>query len=112
PVDAALEDVDPYLGTTAKLALYRIVQEALSNARRHAASGRATLRLAAADGYVVAEVEDRGRGFDPVAALERDRGIGLIGMRERATMVGGRVVVDSAPGRGTVVRVLIPITTA
>jgi len=109
-VDAELEDVDPHLGMTAKLALYRIVQEALSNTRRHAGSGQATLRLTAADGCVVAEVADSGLGFDPVATLERDGGLGLIGMRERATMVGGRVVVDSAPGRGTVVRVLIPIT--
>ena len=107
-VDAELEDVEPFLDVTCKLALYRIVQEALSNARRHSGVGRAILRLRAADGRVIAEVADGGRGFDPGSHMEFDRGLGLVGMRERASMVGGTLVVESAPGAGTTVRASIP----
>lgn len=107
-VEAELGEVDPCLDLTAKLALYRIVQEALSNARRHAGPARTTLRLFCTDDQVVAEVRDDGRGFDLGSRMELDRGLGLIGMRERATMVGGRLLVESRPGEGTLVRASIP----
>jgi PAS domain S-box-containing protein len=107
-IDAELDDVDPFLDLTGKLALYRIVQEALSNVRRHAGPCRTTLRLLAADGHVVAEVADDGRGFDPASRMELDRGLGLIGMRERASMIGGRMSIESAPGAGTSVRASVP----
>lgn len=108
-VDAELDDVDPFLDLTGKLALYRIVQEALSNARRHAAARRVELRLFARDDeQVVAEVEDDGRGFEPESRMDVDRGLGIIGMRERAAMIRGRLTIASAPGKGTTVRVSVP----
>ena len=108
-VRAELGHVDPHLDTTAKLALYRIVQEALSNARRHSGSESAVVRLAFEDGAVVAEVTDRGKGFPLATAVDGQRGLGLIGMQERATMIGGRITVDSVPGDGTRVRVVVPV---
>jgi two-component system sensor kinase FixL len=107
-VDTELGVVDQELGDTAKLALYRIVQEALSNARRHAQTDEALVRLYLEGGRVVAEVVDRGRGFLASRALERGGGLGLVGMRERATMVGGMLTIDSVPGEGTCVRVTVP----
>ena len=111
-VEADLEEVDAFLSLSGKLAVYRIVQEALSNARRHAGAGRTALRLRVDEGHVVAEVTDDGRGFDPTSRMEFDRGLGLVGMRERASMVGGRLVIESAPGAGTTVRAYIPLCKA
>lgn len=107
-VTTELGAVDAHLNDTAKLAIYRIVQEALSNARRHGQTNQALVRLYVDGSKVVAEVEDRGRGFSTSGAVERDAGLGLVGMRERATMVGGILTIDSAPGEGTRVRVTVP----
>ena len=107
-VEADLDAVDPHLDSTSKLALYRIIQEALSNARRHADTDQAWVRLFVEDGSVVAEVEDKGRGFAMADATRRGGGLGLVGMQERATMIGGRLIIDSVPGAGTRVRVAVP----
>ncbi len=107
-VEADLDVVDPHLDITSKLALYRIVQEALSNARRHADTDRAWVRLFVEDGSVVVEVEDRGRGFVGEDATEDGRGLGLGGMQERVTMIGGSLTIHTVPGEGTRVRVAVP----
>jgi two-component system sensor kinase FixL len=107
-VETELGSVDAYLSDTAKLAVYRIVQEALSNARRHAESDGALVRLYREGSKVVAEVVDRGKGFRSSRAVEGGGGLGLVGMRERATMVGGRLTIDSVPGEGTSVKVTVP----
>jgi two-component system, LuxR family, sensor kinase FixL len=107
-VTTDLGAVDHALNVTAKLALYRIVQEALSNARRYAGVDRARVRLFLEDGTVVAEIEDEGQGFLQSQAVESGGGLGLVGMRERAAMVGGRVTIHSEPGEGTRVRVTVP----
>lgn len=108
-VQADLAVVDPFLDIMSKLALYRILQEALSNARRHAGTGQAWVRLFVEDGAVVGEVEDKGRGFAMVGPMDPDGGLGLIGMQERATMIGGRLTIDSVPGEGTLIRVAVPV---
>ena len=107
-IETRLEPVDAHLSVTAKLALYRIVQEGVSNARRHAKATRVEVRLFLENGSVVAEVADDGRGFHSSRALEGGGGLGLIGMQERAAMIGGRLTIDSAPGEGAVVRVVVP----
>lgn len=105
-----LAPVDEVLGEEAKLVLYRIVQEALSNVVRHAEASRVTIRIDVADRQVVAVVRDDGRGFDPGLPPGNDgRGLGLMGMRERANLVGGRVSVESEPGAGTCIRLEIPL---
>lgn len=110
-VETELGAVDPYLDVTAKLALYRIVQEALSNARRHSGERGARVRLFAENGTVTAEVTDKGRGFLLSGAMGSGGGLGLVGMRERAAMIGGRLTIDSELGGGTSVRVTLPAIT-
>jgi len=113
PVRLESVPLDDVLWPQAELALYRIVQEALSNAVRHAHATRATVRITR-DGHEVAVlVEDDGRGFDADATMSGDRsGLGLFGMQERAEYIGGSVTIDSSPGHGTRVRAVIPIAEA
>jgi two-component system, NarL family, sensor histidine kinase UhpB len=94
------------LGDDAQLVVYRVAQEALTNAARHSDAERVAVRLRRAeDGGVVLEVADDGRGF---AFDESQQGLGLGGMRERALLVGGELTIESRPGRGTTVRLLVP----
>ena len=95
----------PALETT----IYRIVQEALTNAVKHARATRVTVSVAETTDHVDIAVGDDGVGFDPDASVE---GFGLIGMRERVTLVGGTMEVDSKPGSGTTVHCRIPGTPA
>jgi signal transduction histidine kinase len=83
--------------------VYRVAQEALNNALKHAQAGRVTVNLHRFDGRVLLEVSDDGRGFDPEPAAESG-GLGLIGMAERAALLKGHFSVDSRPGAGTTVR--------
>ncbi len=107
-VEADVQHVDPYLPPDARLALYRVVQEALSNVIRHSGASRARLRLSVEDGFVSAVIEDDGRGFSEDRISERGGGLGLVGMRERASMIGGRVSIESTPGEGTRIRIDVP----
>lgn len=109
-VELDLGAVDAHFDETTKLALYRIVQEALSNALRHAATDTAWVSMKREGDEIVTEVRDRGRGFTPAEVAAAKGGLGLAGMQERATMIGGRITVDSVPGEGTLVRVSVPIT--
>jgi signal transduction histidine kinase len=87
-------------------ALYRIVQESLTNVVKHAHATRVSVLLTRKNGSVAAVVEDDGRGFDPAAV--RDDGFGLVGMRERIASLGGRLEVESSEG-GTTVAAEIPV---
>jgi signal transduction histidine kinase len=107
-------EIDPDLRLPAgvELQLVRILHEALANVRKHAQAGRAEVRVVRAGGKIVARVEDDGVGFQPddLGRTGQPR-FGLVTMRERAQAVGGAVELDSAPGRGTRVRVEIPVPT-
>lgn len=87
--------------------LYRIAQEALANARRHAQARRVELRLSVAADTVSLSVADDGRGFVPDDVPEGH--FGLLGMGERARLLGGELRIASAPGRGTTVEARIPL---
>jgi two-component system, NarL family, sensor histidine kinase UhpB len=100
--------VEDLLPSEAELALYRIVQEALSNVSRHSSAARVLIRLDRTGRSVVASIEDDGRGFAVIDEMSR-RGLGLFGMQERAAYVGGTVEIDSEPGRGTRIRATIPM---
>ncbi|HEY2723817.1 MAG TPA: GAF domain-containing sensor histidine kinase [Pseudonocardiaceae bacterium] len=93
-------------------AVYRIAQEALQNVMKHADAERVHLRLAVNAGAVLLEVSDDGTGFDPATAAERagPGGYGLPGMQQRAELLGGQLTAESAPGRGTVIRLRVPVT--
>ena len=109
-VEFEADYIDKLLPPDTELALYRIVQEALSNTVRHAGASIVRVRIEHKDDYVVVLVTDDGKGFETSAALDSTgRGLGIFGMRERAAYVGGTVDIDSEPGDGTTVRVEIPV---
>ncbi|HMF98645.1 MAG TPA: CheR family methyltransferase [Vicinamibacterales bacterium] len=84
-----------------ELAFYRIAQEALNNVAKHAHASRVDVLLAANDGHVVLIVEDDGIGFDAAEAGQNGGGLGVVGMRERAGLVGASVQIESTVGKGT-----------
>ena len=106
-VEVTIPDAIPRLDEDTEVAVYRVAQEALANAVRHAAASRVTVTLEAHDGVLVLEVGDDGRGFER-AALAR-AALGLVAMEERATGLGGTLRVRSAPGAGTTVRLECPL---
>lgn len=108
-MDLQLEDIGHRLAPEAELALYRVIQEALSNIARHSGADLLRLHLGVAGHQVFADVEDNGRGFDVANAMSSNGGLGLFGMQERASYVGGSVEIESEPGTGTRVHVLVPI---
>jgi signal transduction histidine kinase len=102
---------EPAVPFEVKEALYRIAQEALNNVAKHAYATHVTLRLTvssagAPGGTLVLEVQDDGVGFDPQRGYPGH--LGLQSMEERAARAGGTLAVDSAPARGTMLRVRIP----
>jgi signal transduction histidine kinase len=93
--------------------LFRIAQEALTNVARHAGAGHVRVALAPVPGGVELTVEDDGSGFDVDAAVQgqagQRSGLGLLGIGERARMLGGDAAVASRPGDGTRIRVRVPV---
>lgn len=103
------EGVEPKgLASDHELALYRVLHEALENAARHADARLVRVRFTNGGGSIVATVEDDGRGFDPGTA-EEGPGLGIAAMRERTESAGGRLAIWSAPGRGSRIRVEMPL---
>ena len=92
---------DRRLPPEAETALYRIVQEGLTNVVKHAAAHRVSITLVRKEAAAVVVIEDDGQGFDPEAV--RAGALGFTGMRERVELVGGRLTVETSPGAGTTV---------
>ncbi len=95
-----------------EVAAFRIAQEAISNAVRHARASKVSVRVAAGEGKVRVEVEDNGVGFDVGQVMSRARlgeSAGIVGMKERAELLGGWLKVESAVGEGTRVLAEIPL---
>ena len=99
------------LGFELETNLYRIAQEALNNVQKHAQARRVGMILERRGGQIVLIVEDDGRGFDPSTAESgaRHKPLGLAGMRERASLLGGELEVETAAGRGTTIFVRVPL---
>ena len=107
-VDLAHErEGGPRLPAELEATIYRLVQEATNNAIKHADPGRISVTVSRNEASVEVIVADDGRGFDPAAT---ERSFGLVGMEERVTLPGGKLEIESAPGRGTEVRAELPIT--
>ncbi len=102
-------DLRHLLSPEAEVQVIRIVQEALANIRRHAGAGVVVVDVAVRDGQLELSVDDDGRGFDPQAAHDARARFGLRTMAERAESLGGRLDVESAPERGTRVRLRLPL---
>ncbi len=96
------ERLDPELEST----IYRLVQEALTNVVKHARAERVDLQVSTNGDAVTVTVRDDGIGFEPATTSE---GFGLVGMRERLELIGGRLEISSAPGQGTEVRAELPV---
>jgi signal transduction histidine kinase len=99
------ENVSEDLPDEYKICVYRLVQEALNNAVRHARARNAKVRVVQNQNRIAVEVSDDGRGFQP----ERARGLGILGMEERVKRLGGTLTVDSAPGRGAAIKADLPL---
>jgi signal transduction histidine kinase len=106
-VDFQTALADERLPEEVETALYRIVQESLTNVVKHAQARRVSILLARKDGAVKAVVEDDGQGFDP--AEQTDDGYGLMGMRERLALLGGRLEVESGRDGGTTIAAEVPV---
>jgi signal transduction histidine kinase len=98
----------PALGAAAAGQVFRIAQEALQNALRHAGAERIEVRLEDGGGRLALSVADDGRGFDVAAPGVRGRRLGLTSMEERAAELGGRLAISSRAGEGTTVRLEVP----
>ena len=103
------------LPTEVETALFRVAQEAMTNIVRHSGAGRVWLTLSFEDATVSLQIKDNGRGFDLSQTLDvrSDRqGFGLLGIRERATLLGGTFELEASPGRGTELYVQVPLREA
>jgi two-component system, chemotaxis family, CheB/CheR fusion protein len=109
-VEVVDDDADKPLDDAAKGVVFRAVRELLMNVLKHAQSSEARVSLGRADGRIHIDVEDRGVGFDVGAAAPLSReGFGLLSVREQISSLGGELVVESSPGRGTIAKVRVPL---
>jgi signal transduction histidine kinase len=99
------ENVSDDLPDEYRICVYRLVQEALSNAVRHSRARNARVRVVTSGHSIAVEVSDDGRGFDP----QRSRGLGILGMEERVKRLGGTLTVKSAPGQGSLLKAELPL---
>jgi len=112
-VKLAFAELAVRLPAGAELALYRILQEALKNVEKHAQARHVTVHLTKQDDIVQLKIDDDGIGFDVDHRPARKKGkggLGLLGMRERATFVGGALIIKSAPRAGTEIAARIPLS--
>lgn len=115
-IAAQLDDLTGALPKEAEINLYRIVQESLNNIVKHARARQVKIAVQKEQVFAkggapraIVRIEDDGRGFDLTALATGKRGLGLSSITERARMLGGKVLIDSAPGRGTSVTVIVTI---
>ena len=107
PVSCDADERASELSRGASLALFRILQEALANALKHARARRITVALARTDDVISLAVSDDGAGFD-AGRLGTSGGLGLVMMRERTSQLNGSFEFESAPGHGTIITVVVP----
>jgi signal transduction histidine kinase len=107
-VDFDADDVPREVPPDVALAVFRVLQEAVNNAAKHAEARRLQVTLEGVADWIHLEVVDDGIGFDPEAAMN-GAGMGLVSMRERLTLVAGELFVESRPGAGSTIRARAPI---
>jgi len=91
--------------------LFRLVQEGLNNIRKHAEAGQSTVKLISAYPNIILSIEDDGKGFDvkeQLATMNHKKRMGLQSMQERAMLLGGKIAIQSQPGKGTKIVVKVP----
>ncbi|MGH7910147.1 MAG: sensor histidine kinase, partial [Candidatus Dormibacteraceae bacterium] len=110
-VELRVEGQRTRLGRDLELGLFRIAQEALNNAEKHAEAEHVSVVLAFTGRQIRLQVTDDGKGFDAAGDWTRSGSLGLIGMQERATLLGGELAVVTAPGSGTRIVATLPALT-
>lgn len=108
-VDFVVEGEPVRLSSEYETVLFRITQEALTNIAKHAQATRATVGLKISPSQICLSIEDDGCGFEPQQGQAQEAGWGLLGIAERAALLGGHYELDSAPGQGTRIEVTIPL---
>jgi len=108
-VGSQLDLKDTGLSPMEELAVYRVMQEALQNVHKHAHASTVGLAWSRANESWVLHVTDDGMGFDLVKAARHKKSVGLLSMRERAELIGGSLQIQSTPGKGTAVTLLLPV---
>jgi PAS domain S-box-containing protein len=110
-IDFQASDISSLLPSNVSLTLFRVLQEALHNSAKHSGVGQCHVRLWDADGWIHLLVADPGAGFDATSVKE-SRGIGLLTMQERISLVDGDLTIESQPGGGTAVHARVPFKVA
>jgi signal transduction histidine kinase len=100
------------LSSPVKTCVYRVVQEAMHNAEKHSRAAHVDVRVAQTATDLIVEVTDDGVGFPPNEPPRSPSQLGVLGMKERAASLGGELLIESAPDRGTAVRLRLPLTTS
>ncbi len=108
-VSVCCQELEDILSSEQRFVMFRIIQEAMQNCRKHAVASRLSITVERHNGEVDARVADNGKGFDLESNRFREGHYGLQGMRERAEAVQGRVIVFSEPGNGTEVCLRVPV---
>lgn len=110
-VSLEIKDFSERLDTRAEAAIFAIVQEAISNARKHAHASRLELKIVKQDGNLIVSIRDDGQGFDVAQVNSSDRGggLGLLDMRRKAEMLHGQLFIETALGQGTLVKLIVPL---
>jgi signal transduction histidine kinase len=112
-VDLELKGITKKISSEREIVIFRIIQEALTNIRKHANTDGASVLLYFMDGKVIVEVEDKGKGFNVDEILDNSasrKALGILGMKERAELLDGKLTVYSKPGKKTVVKLEIPVS--
>ncbi|CAD5277149.1 MULTISPECIES: PAS domain S-box protein [unclassified Imperialibacter] len=104
-------EVDLQLDNVTVTALFRVYQESLTNVARHSGASKVESELTVNDGELMLTISDNGKGFSKLE-ISKNRTLGLVGMRERVLMIGGKIEIDNLPGQGVRVQVTVPLKTA
>ena len=106
-IEFSSEDIPKGVHSDVALCLFRIVQEALQNLKKHSGAAKAEVRLSRARNKILVSILDEGKGFDP--RVSGELGLGIRSMRERAHLVGGHLKIYSEPGKGTRIEATVPL---
>jgi signal transduction histidine kinase len=106
-IQVTLRGLEPIaLAPETALALYRVIQEALTNIARHSGASRAAIAFATTAGQLQLQIKDNGQGFDPQI---NTTGFGLRSLQERVQALGGQLHLRSQPGQGCLIRIVVPL---
>jgi signal transduction histidine kinase len=112
-VHLEIEDIEGQLDVSTQTVAWFITEECLTNVRKHAKAENVSVRMSVQNGYFYGEIEDDGNGFDVEAIMadyDQRGSYGLLGLQERAALVNGRTTVESSPGKGTKVTLVVPLS--